>query len=463
MSIFRTAAYTYLFTMLALLFAPLVSRAQALPSTGFPYTTTGNTHVFTGGTTTAANAGTFTFGNPANGPVYGTATQSLPIGGGYTATVQPKTTPAPANVAKALKNFAGKIVAPLAIGVAIYDLAKELGFGLDNSSGTVVVTKPDPNVCSVAPCYNYLLNLASAGVTGYHSTVGGAAQAALPLLSAKYGGTWSVTSITATYVYVSSAQYTNWSYGISKTSVAPSAPVSLPSSLTEFESAIAAKSGWPSGSHIGRALGEAVATGEPLPLPAPSSVTGPASVPGVPSITNFPDGSKTTVTPEKAISYGPGSVTVTDKTTTTQTSPSGVTTPVQDSTAPAPLPAPAPAQEIDIETCGLPGKPMCAVDGAGAPTGETLDQDQGKRTLDPITDFLANPSSIIPDLPNINWAFALPASCAVIPITGALSDYMPSIDVCQFQPMFHEIMSMVWMLGGLFGAISLFMRSSLSD
>lgn len=475
MSIFRTAAYTYLFTMLGLLFLPLVSRAQALPSTGFPYTQTGNAYVFSGGTTTAANAGSITFANPANGAVYAQSTQSLPLGGGYTASVQARSVPAKPDVAKAVGNFArgvggaalkvaGAAYAAYETAKALNDLCNELGYSCyKGADGLPAVSKPDPAGCPTsAGCKMYYIN------SSWSAPINGPAR---PSQSAACTAFGSVNGVSTSLVLASGQYSCNWHKpgqqypdgSIVRYYQSAPAPITpLPSTIRELEDAIASQSGWPTTSALPRVLEQAVASGEPIPLPVPS-VTGPLSVPGVPRVTNFPDGSKTTVTPEKQISYGPGSVTVTDREVTTQTSPQGVTTPVQDTAAPAPLPAPAPAQEIEIETCGLPGKPMCAVDGAGAPTGETLDQDQGKRTLDPITEFLADPSSIIPDLPNINWAFALPASCAVIPITGALSDYMPSIDVCQFQPMFHEIMSMVWMLGGLFGAISLFMRSSLSD
>jgi hypothetical protein len=102
------------------------------------------------------------------------------------------------------------------------------------------------------------------------------------------------------------------------------------------------------------------------------------------------------------------------------------------------------------------------VDGSGAPTAEELPDDAAKKALNPVEDFLKNPFSLVPQLPTINWAFALPTACGNIP-TPAFAPYLTGVDVCQFQPMFHELMSMVWMLGGLFGAISLFMRSSLAD
>lgn len=467
MSKFRIFAYTYLFTMLALLFAPLVARAQALPSlppTGFPYSQVGNAYTFTGGTTTAANAASLTFSNAANGAVYAQSTQSLPLGGGYSAGVNVRSFPSAGNVAKAIVGFAGKVITPLVVGKALWDLAKELGFGVDNSGGTVVVTKPDPMVCTVGPCYTWRLNTPAGGLISTHNSSALACAAAVAYY--QQGGS-CVAADAAYFNYVLPGPGGYIYSGVvarTTTQIPPTPDAVLPSTMTELEAAIAAKSGWPSGSAVGRAVADAVASGVPLELPAPSTITGPATVPMAPSITNYPDGSQDIKSPQKNLEYSPSSVTVTDRTVTTHKNPDGSITPVQDTDSPAPLPAPVtPAEPIEIETCGLPGKPMCSVDGAGAPTGEDIDDTAAKKTLDPIKDFLEDPSSLIPDFPTINWSFALPTACTVIPVTGALATFLPSIDVCQFQPMFHDIMSMVWMLGGLFGAISLFMRSSLSD
>lgn len=79
-----------------------------------------------------------------------------------------------------------------------------------------------------------------------------------------------------------------------------------------------------------------------------------------------------------------------------------------------------------------------------------------------VDDIAKNPKSFFPAFPTLNWAFALPSGCAQIS-TPAFAPFMSSIDVCQFQPIFHDVMSVVWMLGGLFGAISLFMKNALSS
>lgn len=457
MSLFRVGAYAYLFTTLALLFAPLVSRSQALPSPVFAPVSNGSTYTYSGGTATASNAASIAFPPPANGPIYGQSTQSQPLGGGRSASISIKSRPTPAAVGRALGTFV-KRVGPLAIGYGVLEVAKELGYDfLIDPSGSLSVVSNMPGChVSMGPGFTAPSGVCADAVRmycGYYNSGG-----ACTNLEVDCPAT-STNLAAGCRTLIPSQSWMGWQS--QQISAVPS--VGRPSTIDELEASIAAKSGWPDSSAVRRGLTEAIEQGVPLEFPAPYEITGPVSVPGVPSVVSLPDGSKITTTPEKSISYGPRSVTVDDREVVTKTDPSGVTTPVQESTKPATLPETKTETPIEIETCGLPGKPMCAVDGAGAPTGESLDQDQGKKTLDPIQEFLADPSSIIPDLPDINWAFALPASCAVIPITGALSDYMPSIDVCQFQPMFHDIMSMVWMLGGLFGAISLFMRSALSD
>lgn len=115
--------------------------------------------------------------------------------------------------------------------------------------------------------------------------------------------------------------------------------------------------------------------------------------------------------------------------------------------------------------CGVAPLPPCsvAVDSTGVPT---------------MVDSLANPSTVISDtfrtldskvsnpesagwwpaFPLINWTFALPTSCSVLSIPD-FAPFLSSIDVCQFQPIFHSVMSVVWAIGGLFGAIGLFWRN----
>ena len=53
----------------------------------------------------------------------------------------------------------------------------------------------------------------------------------------------------------------------------------------------------------------------------------------------------------------------------------------------------------------------------------------------------------------------MPTACGVIPVP-AFAPFLSEVDICQFQPVFHDLMSVVWVLGGLFGAISMFWRKT---
>lgn len=116
--------------------------------------------------------------------------------------------------------------------------------------------------------------------------------------------------------------------------------------------------------------------------------------------------------------------------------------------------------EQDIETCGLPNTPACKINEDGTPEAQ---QDTHKQDVDnalsDLNKLASNPASFWPTLPEIRWDFALPTGCAAIAIP-AFEPWLQEIDVCQFQPIFHDIMSAVWVLGGLFGAISIFWRST---
>lgn len=470
------AAYTYLFTMLALLFMPLMARAQnpALSSTPpagkvlvnvFQTTSGQNVYTYATGTATAAHAPGLDV-KMWNDALAVDTYNTLDIGGGVKAPIGTRSVPTKPDVAKAVGNFArgvggaalktaGYVYAAADVAKALWDLCNELGYSCSRGSdGQPLVVKPDPAVCSTAPCYNYLLNLASAGVTGYHSTVGGAAQAALPLLAAKYGGTWSVTSITANYVYVSSAQYTNWNYGISKITVAPSAPASLPSSIEELEASIAAKSGWPSTTVLPKVVEQSVASGNPLPLPAPSQVTGPSIIPMVPTIMEFPDGSKTIVTPEKRLTFGQASptVTVTDGQTTTTTSPTGVTSTVSSGSAPSTLPQPL---DVKIETCGLPGKPACKIDETGTPA--PVPATQYDSALDPFKQSTDEKRDVIGGTADkgffSGWTmfFSAPAvvQCQPLAMPTYLGIQIGSLDPCPVAAGMREVMAYIWALGAM--------------
>jgi hypothetical protein len=276
-------------------------------------------------------------------------TRSLTLDAGRVVDVVPKYKLPGAAVGKALTNFAKKLITPLVVGVAIYDLARDLGFNLDNSSGASTVSKNDPLICSSAPCYEYSTRTWSSTsntATGYFPTRAQACEA--------YRASFPINGFAPYTVFQSSSdcivkdkngsQAPIGSYA--SRSVSPSAPGYLPSSMQELEDAIASQSGWPSNSKVVQAVKDAVASGESIPLPAPESVTGPASVPGPTSTKTTPaqngDPAKTVTTSTTTnITYEGNKVTTNNITTTvTNTTINGepVTTTETEETEPEATP-----------------------------------------------------------------------------------------------------------------------------
>jgi hypothetical protein len=134
-----------------------------------------------------------------------------------------------------------------------------------------------------------------------------------------------------------------------------------------------------------------------------------------------------------------------------------------DTSTRAVTPAPAPAPAEKSITCGLPGTPACKIDETGTPADPKLDAEKKSTdVLKPLKDFAANPTAALPSLPSLNWAFRLPSGCTAISLP-AFAPYLQAIDICPFTSMFHDIMSVVWVLGGLFGAIGTFWRNVFSQ
>lgn len=360
----------------------------------------------------------------------------------------------------------GLIAVPvLGTGVALYDIALDLGFSVSNSGGTVSVSVTDPGAYQSSGSYwrtqsgtpryeawsvDKLCRQWAAG-NGYtyvgsgSGSPGGSCQATMGGFN--YGV--SYTTITPPY----SCPSGRW-HLIGQTSCTTS-PASAPSTLEAVEDAVAARSGWPSSSRISQAVADATALEPAEPFTATPQVTGPATSPGTTSTTENPDGSTTTTTTTYNHTYtGPTINTTTQTITSTCTGGSCNTTSTTET--------PKVDEQPFTMPCGVPGTPACAVsvDETGMPTADDLGTDGPKDAEEDYESWIQGIAAANP-FPDINWAFELPTACGVIP-TPAFVPFMESIDVCQWQPMFHELMTVVWMLGGLFGAISLFMRNSLA-
>lgn len=257
-------------------------------------------------------------------------------------------------------------------------------------------------------------------------------------------------------------------------------PPGSPVSEQEFLDEIATRSGWPSGaalalqkslvyppiadlfdSEVGSSgvspsvqlkdsSGASVPSGTPVPVGTPKVATRNYSDPstGAP-MTETKTSSTTATATGNQVTYNTSTVTTITNNTT------NVTETVQTEEKPA----------EEVETCGLPGKAECAIDEKN--TAEVTEEARARHdpqqdatdAYNPLKEFLENAESALPEFPTINWAFTLPTGCAAIALP-AFEPFLQQIDVCQFQPMFHDVMSLVWLMGGLFGAIGTFWRNT---
>jgi hypothetical protein len=243
-------------------------------------------------------------------------------------------------VAGAIGRAAGKVIGPLAVGNALWDLAKELNFILDNSTGQLVVTK-ESSAYTCATTYtqppqqppSYTLTKVCLPVTAGSLTF-------------NYG--WSISGsgyAGATFPCGNmSCQTGSLYYGIGSTT---NATRNLPtaSSRQEFEDAIAAKSGWPTSSAISRAIADASRAGESIQVNAPR-VSGPATSPGPVVTTNKPDGTVETKTTTNNYTYAGDTVTYNTTTVTNIYNPVTNTTTTETSTE---TPAKEPEKQTECE------------------------------------------------------------------------------------------------------------------
>lgn len=140
---------------------------------------------------------------------------------------------------------------------------------------------------------------------------------------------------------------------------------------------------------------------------------------------------------------------------------------------PAPLPNPGTAtgtgtggngtgtENTGPKECGSPGKPKCLIDETGTPSaadGSKMIQDQTdsmNKNMDSRNDSLksetdANGTQIKKQVVTWDFGFSLPSGCT--PYQMFLNVV---IDYCKFQPIIHDLMSLVWLSATIFACISM--------
>jgi hypothetical protein len=193
---------------------------------------------------------------------------------------------------------------------------------------------------------------------------------------------------------------------------------------------------------------------QPVDHPTPI-LSGPESVPAGRETTTNPDGSVTIRDTDHPITYTPEPGYGWEDRRQTTTYPPGATIPPPGTTPPAGTPPPTTTTAPpEFKTCGLPGQPPCKIDEGGTPPplppgGSPFGDPDGP--LGSIRAAIDNPQ-----VANTAWtfSFALPTGCTAI-ATPALAPWLTSIDVCPYQPMIHDIMSVVWLMATVWAAISM--------
>lgn len=219
----------------------------------------------------------------------------------------------------------------------------------------------------------------------------------------------------------------------------------------------------------GQVLDEAVAAGGDVPnAQAAPSVTGPAQLTGAPTTTTetLPDGTQrqTTQTTTYNFTYLGDTIqyTTTVVTTTTTTPPGG--TPITETKVVAQPPPSGqvgdpiikPSEPVEVETCGLPGKPKCAIDETGTPPpDDPFKTAEPSQWFAPLTGVITTPD--VADT-SWSWSFQLPSNCSVLN-AGTFAGKPVLIDLCEYQPTIHDIMSLIWVGAGIWFAIGIVGRT----
>lgn len=289
--------------------------AQPVPPTSagpvaYPISTVRNVSTVGASSVSAGNVGRYAFAVATGGLVVADAATGVPLPDGKNLPVAVRSSIPRATVAGALGRFAAKTLPPLSVGIALYDLGQELGFGFDNSTGTLVVNKADPTICTVAPCFEY--RASAVQFPNYYATPEAACIAAV--------------SSTAGYSYVdviypqcrfrASPGGTIGVYvNLQARSIPPASSNTGPSTVQEFQDAVEAKTTWPPTSALARAMKDAINAGELTPI-HPHDVTGPVTTPGpVTTSTDNVNNTTTTSTTTNNHSYSGPNVTTTTTTT----------------------------------------------------------------------------------------------------------------------------------------------------
>jgi hypothetical protein len=425
------AAYTYLFVMLGLLFAPLVSRAETFPASQSSNSVTFSSNPYAGDAAVAGAALAI-----SAGVVYASQPATLRTIAGVVAPLVVRAAPVAGAIGSAVLACFGNPACVVATAAAAAYVANELSYGYstDPVTGVPVVTKTTPDT----PGTYYVIGFSIPQVPGTtrleacQKIYGSGANVS------QSGGTW--------YCY---NQFGQGGYGIGELS-APVTGGTAPSTPAALATAIGAKTDWSSDSKITELLEKIVKnTSQTIPLQVPS-VTGPTSIVDTPTVQTNADGSKVTTTKTTNFGYYGPTATATETSVVTNTTPAGVTTTTSTTTSAPAIPA---KTEITVDVCGLPGKPACIISEVGTPTAPTVTGQaaitDGFTSLENTVTGIQSPTGkdtgwgLVP-----TWLQSGTSCHPVVLITfpPTLGSKVISLDICPHLDNIYLLMNALWVI-----------------
>jgi hypothetical protein len=115
-----------------------------------------------------------------------------------------------------------------------------------------------------------------------------------------------------------------------------------------------------------------------------------------------------------------------------------------------------PADGKEQANCGAPGQPQCKIDETGTPTDAA---GKLKAGTDQMNAGMDGHKKLIDDLkentgPSWSLTFELPSSCTPFELWEGMS-----VDMCKYQPVIHDLMSMIWIATTLWACIAMMGRT----
>ena len=119
---------------------------------------------------------------------------------------------------------------------------------------------------------------------------------------------------------------------------------------------------------------------------------------------------------------------------------------------------PKPDEGKEQANCGAPGQPKCRIDETGTPNGS----DVKNKLTDDVNKAADQQKAEIEKAANLKadgwtFSFSLPSGCTALTLAGyQIPGQGPlSIDVCKWQPMIHDVMTMLWLICTVWGCINM--------